>query len=58
MLTGLTQQEALKRLQLYGSNTIKSGKAYSPFKAFWGEFKSPLVLMLVGASIISFVTGS
>jgi len=58
MLIGLTQKEALKRLQLYGSNTISSGKAYSPIATLLGEFKSPLVLMLIGASIISLVTGS
>jgi Mg2+-importing ATPase len=58
MLTGLTQTEALKRLQLYGSNTISSRKSYSPFLAFISEFKSPLILMLVGASVISLLTGS
>jgi magnesium-transporting ATPase (P-type) len=58
MLTGLTQQEASKRLQLYGSNKILPSKTYSPFLSFIGEFKSPLVLMLIGASFISFATGS
>ena len=58
MLTGLTQKEALERLQLYGNNTVKSKKAYSPLGVFLSQFKSPLVLMLIGASIISLVTGS
>jgi len=57
-LTGLSQSEASKRLQLYGANTISSSKKYSPFLAFISEFKSPLILMLLGASVISLLTGS
>lgn len=58
MLTGLNKNEALKRLKLYGGNTIASKKNYSPIVAFISEFKSPLVLMLVGASLVSLATGS
>ncbi|MFI5205779.1 MAG: HAD-IC family P-type ATPase, partial [Candidatus Paceibacterales bacterium] len=55
---GLTQREALSRLQKNGGNTVSSDKTYSPILAFLNQFRSPLILMLIGASAISFATGS
>ncbi|MFA6586008.1 MAG: magnesium-translocating P-type ATPase [Candidatus Paceibacterota bacterium] len=58
MLTGLTKEEAQNRLKRDGNNTIVSKKPESAFFIFLNEFKSPLVLLLMGASFISLMTGS
>ena len=58
MITGLTEQEAQKRLELNGKNLLIASKPYSPTATFLKEFKSPLVLLLLGASFISLITGS
>jgi Mg2+-importing ATPase len=58
MLTGLTKKDALDRLKRDGNNIIVSHKAQSPFSIFLNEFKSPLVILLMSASLISLLTGS
>lgn len=58
MLTGLTKIEAKERLKIYGKNALVSKKPYSPLATFLKEFKNPLVLLLLGASFISLMTGS
>ncbi len=58
MLNGLTQIEAEKRLKQNGKNILIISKPYSPFATFLKEFKNPLVLLLLGASFISLITGS
>ncbi|MFA6355142.1 MAG: magnesium-translocating P-type ATPase [Candidatus Paceibacterota bacterium] len=55
---GLTQIEAKERLRLYGPNVLVSKKPYSPLATFLKEFKNPLVLLLLVASIISLISGS
>ena len=52
---GLTQAEAEKRLQQYGANKIKRTKKVSPIKILLSQFKSPLILILIGAAILSFL---
>ncbi|MFA6325489.1 MAG: HAD-IC family P-type ATPase, partial [Candidatus Paceibacterota bacterium] len=58
MLKGLTNKDVLERLKKYGNNAIVSRTPQSPFFVFLNEFKSPLVLLLMGASFVSLVTGS
>lgn len=58
MLTGLKKEEASKRLKLNGFNVIKTANEKSTFATFLNEFKSPLVILLLGASFISLMTGS
>ncbi len=59
---GLTEDDAAKRLKVYGNNEIKRKKKASPFRLFLAQFKSPLILILVGAALvlagISFLPGS
>lgn len=55
---GLSTAEVDKRLLKYGKNIFLGGEQQSGFKTFLQEFKSPLVLMLLFATVISFITGS
>lgn len=54
---GLSSSEAQKRLSEFGPNTLTAHKKAGPLILLLGQFKSPLVLILVFAAIISFVTG-
>lgn len=56
-MKGLTWEEARKRLRIYGRNEIKRIKKVSPIKIFLSQFTSPLVLILIGAAVLSFVIG-
>jgi P-type Mg2+ transporter len=56
--TGLTSKEAEARLKQFGPNTFVEVHRQSAIGAFFEEFKSPLVIMLVFASVISFFSGS
>ena len=55
--SGLTSVEAQKRLQQYGENSIYKVKHLGPFVAFLKKFNSPLLLMLIGVSIVSIFLG-
>jgi len=50
---GLTAQDAKKRLQKWGRNTIEREKKISPFKIVLDQFKSPLIWVLLVAMIIT-----
>ena len=50
---GLSQHEAEQRLKQYGLNEIKEGKKISPLEIFIGQFKSVVIWILIGATIIS-----
>lgn len=54
---GLSAAEASARLQKYGPNTLKEKKKISPFAIFLNQFKSFIVAILIGATIISSVLG-
>jgi len=54
-LSGLSRFEAKLRLQKYGSNVLAQAKKYNRLAIFWQQAKSPLVYILVGASIASWV---
>ena len=55
--SGLTNEEAAKRLKRYGFNELERTKKISPLKIFISQFKSILVLVLVAAVIISIFLG-
>jgi len=50
---GLSDAEAARRLQQYGPNTLKAGQQVTALGLFLNQFKSPLVLILVFAVIVS-----
>mgnify|MGYP000249260746 CR=1 FL=1 len=58
MTPGLTTQEAENRLHIHGLNTFVERHHQSAISTFFEEFKSPLILMLIAASVISFFSGS
>ncbi len=56
-MTGLTNQEAKKRLESFGPNTIEEKKGPGALKIFAGQFKDVMVMILLGATAISFLLG-
>ena len=55
--TGLSAQEAEKRLAADGPNELKEGKRISPLQIFLGQFKSLIIWILIAAGVISGVLG-
>ena len=51
--TGLSAQEAAKRLAANGPNELKEGKRISPLQIFLGQFKSLIIWILIAAGVIS-----
>jgi len=54
---GLSGDEAAARLAAVGENTIHAQKSASPFLLFLGQFKSPIILIMLVATAISAATG-
>lgn len=54
---GLSSVEAASRLKEYGENSIKGKKATIPLLLFLSQFKNPIVVILIAATIISAITG-
>ena len=54
---GLTTAEAHQKLKQYGENIIYRKKHLRPLVAFLKKFNSPLLLLLIGTSIISAFLG-
>ncbi len=55
---GLTSQEARARLALYGPNRLRVAPPVSPLKLLLDEFRSPLILILVGAAAVLYVVAA
>jgi len=55
-IEGLTQREAASRLKQYGFNELAAVGKISPLTILLRQFKSILILILVGATIISLLT--
>jgi len=51
--TGLSSQEAGKRLEVYGRNELARGHKHSALREFILHFKSPLVIILMVAGLVS-----
>src|SRR5688572_6505083 len=51
---GLTSVEASRRLHLYGPNSLRPAKRSDALTLLLAQFKSPLILILLGAVILSF----
>ncbi|MFZ2804382.1 MAG: magnesium-translocating P-type ATPase [Patescibacteria group bacterium] len=54
---GLSGAEAAKRLATDGPNDLEREKNVPAWRIFLGQFTSPLTLILIGASFISFALG-
>ncbi|MBI5221560.1 MAG: HAD-IC family P-type ATPase, partial [Candidatus Magasanikbacteria bacterium] len=51
--TGLSSAEAANRLKQYDYNELSAGKKISPLKLFSGQFKNPLIVILLVATTLS-----
>ena len=54
---GLSTKEAFKRLKRYGKNSLKPPKRGKGFTLFIDQFKSPIILLLIGAALLSAFVG-
>ena len=54
---GLTSEEAAKRLDQYGLNALQEKKRKTPFRMFMDQFLDFMILVLIGAAVISGVVG-
>jgi P-type Ca2+ transporter type 2C len=54
---GLSEEEAKRRAGIFGLNEIKYGKRFSKLKLFIDQFRSPLILILVLAAIVTAFLG-
>lgn len=54
---GLSSAEVLHRRQRYGYNVFGHRKRLQPVLAFFAKFKSPLLLILIGVSLVAFFLG-
>ena len=52
---GLTNEEAVKRINEYGKNQLPKKKKDSVIKIFFNELKDPMVILLIFAIIASFL---
>ena len=56
-ISGLSNEEAQKRLKAYGENTIKKQEKATKLILFLGQLKNPIMLILIFATIVSASTG-
>ncbi|NLC77541.1 MAG: calcium-transporting P-type ATPase, PMR1-type [Clostridia bacterium] len=54
---GLSSEEAGKRLKIYGPNQLQEPQAVSPLKILLSQFSDFMVLVLIGATLISGLLG-
>lgn len=55
--SGLTSEEAILRQKLYGPNTLAPPKKGKGILLFLSQFKSPLILLLIAAALLSLYLG-
>lgn len=54
---GLSSAEALERLKVYGPNSLRAPTRGKGILLFLSQFKSPLILLLIAAAILSYSLG-
>jgi len=54
---GLTEDEALRRLETYGYNELKKEEGVSPLTLFFNQFKNILIIILIIAIVLSALVG-
>lgn len=54
---GLSTKEAARRLKRYGRNSLKPPKRGKGITLFIDQFKSPIILLLIGAALLSAFVG-
>ena len=56
-MNGLTEKQAADILSKHGSNTLAEKKGNSAIKIFAGQFRDVMVMILLGATVISIFLG-
>jgi Ca2+-transporting ATPase len=56
MMNGLTQKAASENLAVYGKNKLKEGKKKTNVQRFFSQLKDTMILILIAAAIVSFIT--
>ena len=56
-IEGLSNEIAMARLEQYGPNSLDISKRLNPVLQFLALFLSPLPLLLIGLSFVTFITG-
>ncbi len=56
--TGLSDQDALSRLQQQGKNQVQKVNQRNIYKMLFEQFKNGMVLLLIGAAVFSLILGS
>lgn len=51
--TGLTEQQVLESREKYGANIITSGEVETFWDKFFGNFKDPIIMILVVALVVT-----
>ncbi|WP_037292958.1 cation-transporting P-type ATPase, partial [Ruminococcus flavefaciens] len=54
---GLTEKEAAERLEAEGENVLSEGRKTGPLRIFMGQFRDVMVMILLGATVISVLLG-
>jgi Ca2+-transporting ATPase len=54
---GLSESEATKRLETVGRNELRSHGASNPWRILWEQFTELMVMLLIGAAIVSAFLG-
>jgi Ca2+-transporting ATPase len=54
---GLSSEEAARRFHIYGANELVEVGRRSPWRIFWEQFTAKMVLVLIGAALLSAVLG-
>jgi P-type Mg2+ transporter len=54
---GLTSAEAAVRLKSYGPNTLKKGPRLTTFSLLLGQFKGPIIIILLAATALAIFLG-
>ncbi len=52
-IAGLTTEEARNRLTRFGANELKATRGAAVFSLLLGQFKSPIIIILIGAAILA-----
>ncbi|WP_303819780.1 cation-translocating P-type ATPase [Ruminococcus flavefaciens] len=54
---GLTEKEAAERLKAQGENTLGESRRTGPMRIFLGQFRDVMVMILLGATVVSVLLG-
>ncbi len=54
---GLTSSEVIEQRRRHGENALPMARGPTPWSIFWGQFKNPLVYIILAAAVVSLAVG-